>query len=54
MLRLPLSLATLLVSSLLPSAYGLDWTSTRDKPAFSDAGGEKVRGVNLGGWVRPT
>jgi hypothetical protein len=54
MLRLPLSLASLVLSSLLPSATTarLNWTSTRDRPAFSDPQGEKIRGVNLGGWVR--
>lgn len=53
MLRLPLSLASLVLSTLLPSATSaLNWTSTRDRPAFSDPAGDKIRGVNLGGWVR--
>ena len=56
MLRLPLSLASLVLSSLLllppATTARLNWTSTRDRPAFSDPQGEKIRGVNLGGWVR--
>lgn len=50
MLRIPLSLASLLLTALLP-VQALNWTSTRDAPAFMDPGGEKIQGVNLGGWV---
>lgn len=40
-------LFTLLAAS--PVARALNWTGSYGSPAFSDASGEKIKGVNLGG-----
>ncbi|KAL7415997.1 hypothetical protein BDY24DRAFT_380744, partial [Mrakia frigida] len=49
MLLFSLLCSSLLLLSAQPS-QALNWTSTRTTPAFSKDGGERIRGVNLGGW----
>lgn len=45
------SLSVVAACLSIGSARALDWTSSQGKPAFAVAGGDKIRGVNLGGWV---
>lgn len=48
------ALALVALLAVAKGVKGMDWTSSNfssGSPAFADAGGDKIRGVNLGGWV---
>ncbi|KAL7412182.1 glycoside hydrolase superfamily [Mrakia frigida] len=48
------ALALVALLAVAKGVKGMDWTSSNfssGSPAFADAGGDKIRGVNLGGWL---